>query len=283
VHLERLSYFSRLSTAEQFQRQALVETHRCGVENAQVVAAVNDGAEWIQSFIDYHRPDAVRILDFPHAAGYVSQLGQASLSAESAAHRTWLTHQLHTLKHEGPEPVLAELRTQVALAPASADALRYLEKRQAQMAYPTFRTAGLPIASGSVESGNKLVVEARLKGSGMHWARAHVDPMLALRNVVCSDRWQEAWPYIAHALRRQARRSKPTQPSQTARTTPAPHAAPPAPPLPPDSQAQSPPPLPTPTSPSDQPAAALHRRPPANHPWRLSPIGKNRYASSPKL
>jgi hypothetical protein len=25
------------------------------------------------------------------------------------------------------------------------------------------------------------VVEARLKGSGMHWARANVNPMLALR------------------------------------------------------------------------------------------------------
>jgi hypothetical protein len=32
------------------------------------------------------------------------------------------------------------------------------------------------------------VVEARLKGSGMHWAEGHVNPMLALRNVICSDR-----------------------------------------------------------------------------------------------
>ena len=28
----------------------------------------------------------------------------------------------------------------------------------------------------------------------MHWARSHVDPMLALRNIVCNDRWEEAWP-----------------------------------------------------------------------------------------
>jgi hypothetical protein len=37
----------------------------------------------------------------------------------------------------------------------------------------------------------------------MHWARSHVDPMLALRNVVCNDRWEEAWPQIAEELRRQ--------------------------------------------------------------------------------
>ena len=46
----------------------------------------------------------------------------------------------------------------------------YLEKRQNQLNYPLFRAQGWPIGSGIVESGNKLVVEARLKGSGMHWA-----------------------------------------------------------------------------------------------------------------
>jgi hypothetical protein len=29
------------------------------------------GAEWIQGFVDLHRPDAVRNLGFPHALGYV--------------------------------------------------------------------------------------------------------------------------------------------------------------------------------------------------------------------
>jgi hypothetical protein len=51
---------------------------------------------------------------------------------------------------------------------------------------------------------NKLVVEARLKGTGMHWARPHVDPLVALRNIACSDRWEEAWPQISCELRRQA-------------------------------------------------------------------------------
>lgn len=54
-----------------------------------------------------------------------------------------------------------------------------------------------------MESGNELVLEARLKGNGMHWARPHVNPMLALRNVACNDRREEAWPQIALALRQQ--------------------------------------------------------------------------------
>lgn len=98
-------------------------------------------------------------------------------------------------KHEGPTPVLTELRTLAQAQPTLpevADVLAYLEKREALMQYPTFQVAGWPIGSGSVESANKLVVEARLKGSGMHWHRTSVTLMLALRKVACNDRWAEA-------------------------------------------------------------------------------------------
>jgi endogenous inhibitor of DNA gyrase (YacG/DUF329 family) len=61
------------------------------------------------------------------------------------------------------------------------------------MQYPAFRDQGWPIGSGMVESANKNVVEARLKGSGMHWERSHVNPLLALRAAICNERWQEIW------------------------------------------------------------------------------------------
>lgn len=66
-----------LTDAETFGRLALVETYRRGTETAKTVCAVNDGAEWLQGFVDLHRPDAVRILDFSHAFGDIAQAGQA--------------------------------------------------------------------------------------------------------------------------------------------------------------------------------------------------------------
>ena len=68
VRTGHLSYFARLSDAETFGRQALGELHRRGLERAGEVAAVQDGALWLQGFLDFHRPDARRILDWPHAA-----------------------------------------------------------------------------------------------------------------------------------------------------------------------------------------------------------------------
>ena len=36
-----------------------------------------DGADWLQTFVEIHRRDAVRILDFPHAAEHLSKLLEA--------------------------------------------------------------------------------------------------------------------------------------------------------------------------------------------------------------
>jgi hypothetical protein len=65
VHTRNLSYFSRKVNAEEFQRLALVEIHRRGVEKAKEVAAIMDGADWEQGFTDYHVPEPPASWIFP--------------------------------------------------------------------------------------------------------------------------------------------------------------------------------------------------------------------------
>jgi hypothetical protein len=201
------SSFSRLADVETFSQQALVELHRRGVERARAVCAVTDGAEWVQGLVDEHCPAAPRILDFAHAAEYVNAIGQLASEAGDELPPEWLEERLHSLKHDGPEPVLTRLRTLQARHPSVAllsEKLAYLEKREAHMHDPTYQEAGWPMGSGSVESANKLVVEARLKGAGRHWERGHVNLMLVLRNAVCNQRWQETWQTVV-AQRREER------------------------------------------------------------------------------
>lgn len=208
VHTRHLSYFSRKMSAQEFQRQALVEIQRRGVERAQAVAAVMDGADWEQGFVDFHCPQAIRILDFAHAVQHLNAIGQFLHGEHTPESQTWLKDQAHRLKHEGPDPLLqelTELQHQQPQAEILSSNLAYLKKRTEQMQYPHFQALGWPIGSGAVESGNKLVVQARLKGSGMHWAEAHVNSMLAIRNILCSGRWREEWPCIESKLRRLAK------------------------------------------------------------------------------
>lgn len=203
-----LSYFSRLTDSTTFGELATVELHRRGIESAGRIGAVVDGAEWCQTFIDLHAPQAVRILDFPHAASYVDAIGQTQGAEGELLDAKTRTSLCHDLKHSGPDTVLARLRTTVAEAGAPGETitqLAYLEKRLDQMAYPHFHAEQWPIASGTVESANKLVVEERLKGAGMHWAVENVNPMLALRNAICSDRWVEVWTQLEEEQRREER------------------------------------------------------------------------------
>jgi hypothetical protein len=160
IQTDALSYFSRLTDATTFQRLALVETHRRGVETAGAVGVVTDGAEWCQSFIDLHRSDAVRILDFPHAGEHLAQIGQAVFGEGTPTTQAWFTQQLHHLKHDGPTAALAEvhqLQADHADLTVLSEPMAYLDKRETQMQYPAFLAAGWPIADGVVESANKLI------------------------------------------------------------------------------------------------------------------------------
>jgi hypothetical protein len=282
VHTGQISYFSRLCDAETFGRLATVETHRRGTENAGTVCAVVDGAEWEQGFIDLHCPKAVRILDFWHAGEHVAAAGRVVFGEGTEPLKVWLGQELHLLKHDRPEVVVQHLQSLKDERPDGHQMgeaaihiidgqIGYLEKRYEQMRYAQFITAGYPIGSGMVESGNKLVVEARLKGAGMHWARRQVNPMLALRNVTCSDRWEEAWPQICQQLRHGARERR--QQRRCTRATlaaaltngSAPAVPAPKPPhrdTPASQESAAPMAIPAPTSSPHRPAA--------DHPWRRS-------------
>jgi hypothetical protein len=140
------------------------------------VCAVQDGAEWEQGLVDVLRADAVRILDFPHAVEHLTAGAQPVLGLDAAELRLWLDQQAHTLKHaaDGARQVLAalaKLPVQHAADPSAATEVRdrtmtYFTKRLALVRYAEFQVAGYPIGSGSTESANKIVVEARLKAAG---------------------------------------------------------------------------------------------------------------------
>jgi len=181
-------------------------------------------------------------------------------------------------------PELRVLTAEHAHLTELAGYLEYLEKREAQMQYPIYLAQGWPIGSGAVESGNKLVVEARLKGAGMHWAREHVNPMLALRNAVCNDRWVEAWPQICASRQRQRAQIRQARYEQRHKSVPLPlpQKAPEAPLILAPKATVSP----ASTTPAVDASATAAQprqpwRPPPDHPWRRFRFGKALFQRAP--
>ena len=189
----KLTYFARLANAATFADQASAELRRRGIERAGEVCAIQDGAEWIQGFVQGHRHDALRILDFAHAADYIVEIAEKVREGGGHLPARWVDGMLHRLKHEGAVRVLRHLSRLARRYPQIQEQVTYLQKRRDLMDYPTYRAAGWPIGSGSVESSHKFVVQARLKGAGMHWRPEHVNPMLALRLALFNERWHECW------------------------------------------------------------------------------------------
>ncbi|HSL35737.1 MAG TPA: hypothetical protein VK883_02815 [Arthrobacter sp.] len=266
VRSVELSYFSRLCTAEQFILAATGEMHRRGVETAGQVAFVVDGAEWEQRFADAHCPTATRILDLPHAAQRLTDVAEAVWGTHTLG-RTWAAAQRQALREGPAEAVLEAIRAlplaaapdPVAARDLQSTVLGYLEPRVEQMRYAAFRALGLPIGSGIVESANKHVVAARLKGTGMRWSEAAITPMLALCGALSSERWEEAWTQITHSRRQSRRRALPPPSSVP---TPAASAASVGPARPSIRQP------PSAAIPRSGPKSIIDGRPTAAHPWK---------------
>jgi hypothetical protein len=73
-------------------------------------------------------------------------------------------------------------------------ALGYFENNAPRMRYKWFRSRGLFVGSGTVESGCKAVIGQRLKLSGMHWTVAGASAITTLRCHQASRSEDQIWP-----------------------------------------------------------------------------------------
>lgn len=261
-----LSSVSRMTDAITCPELAEGDMERRPVRHAEPVAAVMDGAEWLQGVVDGHRPDAVRMLDVPHAAHRISAILETVQHAGCPLPHDALARSLHLLTHGGPGPVLRwrrHLTRSLRGVGTIREDLASVHTREAFMPSPRSQDSGWPRGSGMVERATTLVMHTRRNGPGMQWARSHVHPMRALRNAVWNDRWSEAWTHTASACLDRLRQERVSHAQDrhqqaTHRFMLAwvrfllPHA--------PARPSQPPP---SPASPT-----ILAGRPPASHPWR---------------
>jgi hypothetical protein len=195
VQLTRHSYRAGLWDAKTFTNHHWAEACRRGLEKAKQVVCVSDGAVWIWLIAFICFPWRVEILDWWHAVQYLWQIAQAAFGSDDTAAKAWVKAQKQVLKTAGLRPVLQAVRI---LFPRSAGlpepvvkAIGYFYHNRHRMHYRSYRQAGLPIGSGTVESACKTVVQARMKQAGMRWSRTGAQAMLSLRCLLLSQRWHE--------------------------------------------------------------------------------------------
>ena len=67
--------------------------------------------------------------------------------------------------------------------------IRYFKNNQHRMRYKEYRNKGLDIGSGAIESAHRIVIQTRMKQSGMHWKKSNVQSIACLRSKYLSGQW----------------------------------------------------------------------------------------------
>lgn len=141
------------------------------------VVFVSDGERELEEVFQAHFaaiPGVVRVLDAMHACQYVDTVAKA-LEPDAAKAAKASRRLRRRLSKSGWNAFLGSFRAlfgnnaENRLLGDSLKAWNYLESRKDMMDYGKLRRRHMPIGSGMLECGCKLVIGARLKGPGMHW------------------------------------------------------------------------------------------------------------------
>jgi hypothetical protein len=197
VQLSRHSYRAGLWDAAAFAKQQWAEACRRGLAKAQKLVCVSDGAVWIWNIILTCYASCIQVIDWWHAVEKLWEIGGILLGEGSNVTEAWVKHLKDLLWAGDMRSLLHEIRSRcpegVPLPDRLGILIGYLYRHRGRMTYQAFRAAGYPVGSGTVESGCKVVVQARMTGAGMRWSRAGAQAMLALRCLLLSERWDAEW------------------------------------------------------------------------------------------
>jgi hypothetical protein len=166
---------------------------------------IADGARGNWDFLEPRTE--TQIVDFYHAAEYLSDAADVIFSGRPAEKELWLEDRCHALKHESGAAgaILKEVK-KLATANRRANGHEDVEKaisyfgnqnQKGRMDYATWEGENLPIGSGVTEAACKVLVKQRLCGSGMKWKEPGAAAVLSVRCLTYTkERWSQFWSKI---------------------------------------------------------------------------------------
>jgi len=190
------SYIAAFEPASAFADLVKAEGIRRGADHVRQLTIIGDGAAWIWNLAAATFPEATHIVDLYHAREHLHDLARLLEFMLLDRKDEWLAARLQDLDYGDIDGICAAARI-YPLQGIKKDeldtALGYFEHNAPRMRYKWFRSRGLFVGSGVVESGCKAVIGQRLKLSGMRWTVAGADAIIALRCREASSQWEQIW------------------------------------------------------------------------------------------
>jgi hypothetical protein len=154
----------------------------------------------------------VELVDFEHLMGYLDDVVDACEPVDDP-HGMKRRNRGQLLEDDAAiDRIERQLRAKGRALPghntiarnAVATALRYIKGRKSKMRYSSHYAAKLPIGSGATES-TCWQMQQRVKLPGQSWEPCGLSGVLAVRGLVLSERWEDAWAPFAAEYRVEVR------------------------------------------------------------------------------
>ena len=186
-------YVSYVGGIDTFKWLLLLCAVRNGYGAYRKVVVLGDGATWIRNMVAELFPDAQQILDFFHLSENVYKFAKALFKMDEGKYKPWAEDLCERLKASKHEEVLRDLQGYREKPPQDSDVnlYNYIENNIGNIDYAKYEQEGYFVGSGAIESGNRVVLQQRLKQPGMRWNEDTAQPLLTLRAKYESGLWQK--------------------------------------------------------------------------------------------
>jgi hypothetical protein len=200
------AYVSYIGSVVEFKKHLLAYAVRSGYGRYKETVVLSDGATWIRNMVAEVFPDAQQILDFFHLCENVNAFAKHIFNMDEEKYRPWAKDICDSLKASQSERVLRELKGYKSKLSGNCpvNLYGYILNNLKNIDYVQYEQKGYFIGSGAIESGNKIILQDRLKRAGMRWNVQTAQAMLTLRAKYESGLWVKdvEAPFLSHCLSR---------------------------------------------------------------------------------
>ena len=196
-------YISYIGGVSEFKKHLFAMAIRNGYGHYKEAVILSDGATWIRNMVEELFPDAQQILDYYHLCENVNTFAKHLFKMDEQKYKPWAKDICSKLKKGGFRQVLSDLDA-IRDAPVNCpiSLTGYITNNINSIDYTTYEKKGYFIGSGAIESGNKIILQDRLKRAGMRWNVATAQALLTLKTKVESKLWKTCveWPFLSHCF-----------------------------------------------------------------------------------
>lgn len=197
-------YISYVGAASEFKKHLLACALRNGYGYYRDTVVLSDGATWIRNIVEECFPDAQHILDFFHLCENVHTYAKYLFKMDETKYKPWAKEICELLKNSQYDSVLQKLYPYKDKKPneCPVNLYGYILNNINNIDYASYEQKGYFIGSGAIESGNKIILQDRLKRAGMRWNTQTAQAMLTLKTKAESGLWHcdVEIPFLQHCF-----------------------------------------------------------------------------------